>query len=263
MILPEQGDWSVGIDANPFLTYAGNFFGKTTTNNAPTWGFLTSVQTITGKYFAEAQTAYRGSLRIGMNSNTQRAMVTDRAATGQTVFPNPMAMKENTWKHSTTAFGLSGGLEMRKGKTRLQGYYGGELGIYISNSKDVFTYGNALAPTATPAVVVDPNDAFAGASNIDAAAPIQGIVGDARITERKNGSTFSFGIRGFIGAEYFILPKISIGGEFGWGIGLSSTGKTSTTYESIGFNGTNNNAGSTTIEGSKQEIGRASCRERV
>lgn len=251
MILPEAGDWSLGIDANPFLNYAGNFFGKTTNNTAPTWNWLNTAQTITGKYFADVTTAYRGQLRIGMNSNTTRNMVTDRSAITTTLFPNGMPMKENSWKHSENAFGLSGGLEMRRGKTRLQGYYGGEVGIYLSSSKDVFEYGNALAPTATPAVVVDAADAFTGANNIDAAAPIQGILGDARVTERKNGSVFSFGIRGFIGAEYFILPKISIGGEFGWGIGMASQGKTETTYQSVGFNGTAAAPGTTTVEGAK------------
>ncbi len=256
MILPEAGDWSLGIDANPFLNYAGNFFGKTTNNVAPTWNFLTSVQTITGKYFADVTTAYRGQLRIGMNSSTARNMTSDRAAQNTTVFPQPYPMKENTWKNSNTAFGLSGGLEMRRGKTRLQGYYGGELGFYLSNSKDVFTYGNALSTSTTAPVSVSAADAFTGSNNIESnpGQYIQGVAAgqDARILERKNGSTFSFGIRGFIGAEYFILPKISIGGEFGWGIGLSSVGKTETTYETIGFNGTNNNPGTATVEGAKQ-----------
>lgn len=252
VILPEAGDWSIGIDATPFLNYAGNFFGKTTANNAPTWNFLTNNQTITGKYFTDASTAYRGSLRIGMNSVTQRSMVADRSVATATSFPSADPMKENEWKNSTSAIGLSGGIEKRKGKTRLQGYYGGEVGIYFSNSKDKFTYGNALAPTATPAIVVDADDQFTGAGNIDAAAPIQGMIGSARVTERKNGSTFSFGVRGFIGAEFFILPKMSLGGEFGWGLGLANTGKTSTTYESVGFNGTSSAAGTTTIEGSKQ-----------
>jgi hypothetical protein len=28
------------------------------------------------------------------------------------------------------------------------------------------------------------------------------------------------GLRGFAGVEYFVLPKISIGAEFGWGLGF-------------------------------------------
>lgn len=258
-ILPEAGDWGLAIDATPFLDYAGNFFGKQNANNAPTWNFFTNAQTITGRYFSDAQTVYRGSVRIGFGSNTNRAMVSDRAAASSTTisFPTAVAMKENEWKRSTTTIGLAGGIEMRKGKTRLQGYYGGEVGIYFSSSKDKFTYGNALnAPNAgvtNPVTVDATDDAFGGASNINTAAPIQGIIGDARATERKNGATFSFGLRGFIGAEYFVLPKMSIGGEFGWGLGLTSVGKTSTTWESIGQSSgaTSQSIGTTTIEGSK------------
>ena len=34
--LPEAGDWSIGIDANPLLNYMGNLFsGNTSINNAP------------------------------------------------------------------------------------------------------------------------------------------------------------------------------------------------------------------------------------
>src|SRR5688500_10229821 len=70
-ILPEAEDWSIGIDATPFLEYMGNFFGKTSPNAAPTFNFLNSNQTITGKYFTEATMAYRASLRIGFGSVTQ------------------------------------------------------------------------------------------------------------------------------------------------------------------------------------------------
>lgn len=254
-ILPEAGDWSIGIEATPFLDYAGNFFGKTVKNNAPTWNFLNGNNVIVGKYFVEANKAYRAGIRIGFGSNTERAMVADRAAASNTTvtFPSANAMKENEWKHSNTAFGLTGGIEMRKGKTRLQGFYGGELGIFFGSSKDKFTYGNALVATGTNPVLVSNADAFAGANNVNAAPPIQGVAGSARATERKNGSTFTFGVRGFVGAEYFVLPKISVGAEFGWGIGLTSRGKTSTTWESIGASSgaTANTVGTTTIEGSK------------
>ncbi|MBL7934111.1 MAG: hypothetical protein JNL60_19560, partial [Bacteroidia bacterium] len=35
-------------------------------------------------------------------------------------------------------------------------------------------------------------------------------------------------------AEYFVLPKLSLGGEFGWGLGVSFAGRSETVYESIG-----------------------------
>lgn len=256
-ILPEAGDWGLSIEATPFLEYAGNFFGKTTPNAAPKFNFFTNNQTITGKYFVDAQTAYRGSLRIGINSKTERSMVTDRLAaqTNTTVsFPTADAMVENTWKRSNTVIGLAGGIEKRKGKTRLQGFYGGEAGLYMAMQKDKFTYGNALNTATANPVNVSNDDAFTSVTNVSAGNPgIQGLSGNARATEIKAGTVFSFGVRGFIGAEYFILPKMSIGGEFGWGLGISTQGKTTTTWEGVGASSgaTSNSIGTTPIEGAK------------
>ncbi len=266
-ILPEAGDWGIAVDATPFLNYAGNFFGKTANNTAPTWDFLTSVQTITGRYFKDAKNVYRGSVRIGFGSNSVREMAANRMLTANSAtangFPTAVTQVENTWKRSNTDIGLAAGIEMRKGKTRLQGYYGGEAGIYASMQKDKYTYGNTLAVNLTPTgpaqntnVDVTAADQVGGSGNVVSAVGIfQGAgVGDqARMTERKFGTVFSFGVRGFIGAEYFVLPKMSLGGEFGWGVGLSSTGKSKTTYEATGNNGgsTTDAIGTTEIEGSK------------
>ncbi|MCE3259049.1 MAG: hypothetical protein K0S12_690 [Bacteroidetes bacterium] len=256
-MLPEAGDWGVAIDATPFLTYAGHFFGKTSNPATPSWNFFTNSQTITGKYFQDASTAYRGSLRIGLQSASTRSMVTDRAqATNTTVtFPTADPMVENVWKRSNTTIGLAAGIEKRKGKTRLQGFYGGEAGIYMAMQKDKYTYGNALTPTSGTVIGVGVTSADDfGTGNYNSAAPIQGINGDARATEVKAGTVFSFGVRGFIGAEYFILPKMSLGGEFGWGLGISSTGKSRTTWESRGTSnapGSTQTTGTTEIEGAK------------
>lgn len=252
-ILPEAEDWSIGVDASPFLDYMGNFFGKSANNSAPTFNFLNSNQTITGKYFVEAQMAYRASLRIGLGNQTERTTVTDRTfvPASPNSYPSADPTKENSWKRSSTNIGLAVGMEKRKGKTRLQGIYGAELGLGFSSTKDKFEYGNKLDPTnATLPVVVTNEDSFGGASNItNSVTGLPGLIGDARITERKNGATFSFGARAFIGVEYFVLPKISIGGEFGWGIGFSTGGKTTTTYESVGNTGAGvDQVGSTSIE---------------
>jgi hypothetical protein len=237
-ILPEEGDWSIGIHANPFLNYFGNFFGGA--NTAPSFNFSNFNQTITGKYFVTPQTAYRASLRIGVQNETRKSQVDDRSFVPQATnnFPNLDPMKENTWKRSGSNIGLAVGIEKRKGKTRLQGYYGGEVGIGFSSSKDRFTYGNALTPApATTVVDVTLEDEFTDASNVDIM-NFPGAFGNlSRITERNNGARFSFGVRGFIGVEYFLLPKISLGGEFGWGLGFVTGGKTTTVYETIGNNG--------------------------
>jgi hypothetical protein len=57
----------------------------------------------------------------------------------------------------------------------------------------------------------------------------------SRVTQVKGGTSFQFGVRGFIGVEYFVLPKISLGGEFGWGIGMQTwSGGQTTTETSYG-----------------------------
>src|SRR5687768_4712005 len=78
-ILPEAEDWRSGVDAHPFLEYAGNFFGKSATNEARSFNFMNREQAIVGRYFIEAQKAYRGGLRIGFGSQTSRKIVDDRA----------------------------------------------------------------------------------------------------------------------------------------------------------------------------------------
>jgi hypothetical protein len=263
-ILPEAGDWGLGIDANPFLEYAGNFFGKTTTNPAPTFNFLGPFQTITGRYFKDATTVYRGSLRIGFSNVTERNNVANLSNTSTApTYPNLPAEVENVWKHSQNVIGLSAGLEMRRGKTRLQGYYGGEFGIMFASSRDKFEYGNALAVSGSSITVdVDAADAFSVNANGDVAnnyiagpGNIGGFnVNGVRITDRKNGATFGVGLRGFIGVEYFMFPKISLGGEFGWGFMLVSQGKVTEVGQSIGIDAItpgNPVIGETTLEGAK------------
>ncbi|MDX1651696.1 MAG: hypothetical protein R3277_04335, partial [Brumimicrobium sp.] len=162
---PEAEDWSIGIDATPFLNYFGNFIGGNGLNTAPSWNFLTTNQTITGKYFTAADMAYRGSLRLGFSSMSEVNLVDDRVVVDD--FPNAPTTVENEMKTSMSNIGLSGGLEWRKGMGRLQGYYGGELGISLSSMKTTYTYGNALTvSTATNPVGVSGDDAFGGGSNI-------------------------------------------------------------------------------------------------
>ncbi len=262
-ILPEAEDWSVGIDATPFLNYAGNFFGKTAPNVAPSWNFLTGNNTITVKKFKDAQNAMRASFRLGYTSDATKNMVNDRSVpsptlSGSTGYPNQIAQKENKWAAKNTNIAISVGMEKRKGKTRLQGYYGADVGIMISSSRDKFTYGNNLSAnnttTSTPNVVVTAADGFAGyggGANVGSPA-IQGMIGSGRITDKKNGMTFGIGVRAFIGAEYFFMAKMSLGAEFGWGLGYSMTGASKTTWETIGSAASPYVAGSDAI--SKTEI---------
>ena len=223
---PVSGDWAIGIDATPFLNYVGNLIGGVDANTAPAWNFLTTNQTITGKYFTADDMAYRGSLRIGFGAFTERAMIGDDAVTTAPVYPALPSNLEDSHKMGTTNFGLSGGIEWRKGKGRLVGFYGAELGFMMSSSKDTYTYGNAIVAANGMASTTD------FGANVTGLTDASGAGNPARINEVKSGSTIGFGLRGFIGAEYFVLPKMSLGGEFGWGLGMLNTGASTTTMES-------------------------------
>jgi hypothetical protein len=220
---PVSGDWALGIDATPFLNYMGNLIGGNDGNVAPTWTFLTTNQQITGKYFASDDMAYRGSLRIGFSSASGSEMITETGSAAPT-YPALGTEVEDTYKNGGMDIGLSGGLEWRKGSGRLVGFYGAELGVAFSSSSSTYTYGNAI--------VAADNNVNAITSDHGSNMTNDSYGFDARVISDKSGMTTAFGLRGFIGAEYFILPKMSIGGEFGWGLGLMSMGAGSKEIES-------------------------------
>jgi len=240
--LPEAGDWSIGIDATPVLNYVGNFIGGNGLNVAPTWNFLNGNQTIIGKMYSTETMAYRGIVRIGMTSMSQTAQIADATQTTPPTYPTLPSMKEDKFKSASHFIGLGAGMEMRRGKTRLQGFYGADFMFWLSGSSQKYTYGNALSTGSTPVGV-------GSTTNFGTNITTDTYGNQARVTEWKSGSTFGIGVRGFIGCEYFIVPKISIGAEFGWGVGFTSTGASTTDIESIG--GAPASVGTQTLTGSK------------
>jgi len=208
VVTPEANDWAIGFNAAPFLSYAGNIFNGNTNNNLNT-AFVDANQAIYGKYFLSNSTAIRGSLRI-MSYSGSNNILTDT----NTVTSNPSYVTD-VMKSTGANFVLSGGYEMRRGKNRLQGYYGGELMFQFGGTTPnvAYTYGASLDST---------NIAMGGAVN-------------NRVLSAKAGSTLGFGLRGFIGAEFFFLPKMSIAAEYGWGFMYSMTSAGETVTENYGY----------------------------
>ena len=274
--LPEAKDWSISVDATPFLNYMGNFFGKggpasgAGSNVAPTWNNYSLNQSITGKYFKDANTAYRATVRIGCDNTKTRKAVSDFVppATAPTeALSSTSAQKYDQKKMSTRNVVLGVGMEMRRGKTRLQGVYGADVLVWGGNTKESYKYGNALTQVnddpATP-TFNENLDAVAGGNaytvDFGAAGPpvipsnveTENVAGsgdalsaygysnvkDARVLKRKTNGNIGVGVRAFIGVEYFIVPKISIGGEFGWGIGFQVMTKDKATWDAEGKNTT-------------------------
>ena len=159
-ILPEAGDYSIGVNAVPVLNYFGNLMNSS--GNTFAVGYQ-QAGVITGSYMKTANSAYRGKLAISLVNSTVDSTKT---------------------QSSGVTLGL--GKMTYRGKGRLQGYYGYEAGLGFSNGK----------------------------------VTVSGV-------ETKAPNTFGLNARGFVGTQYFFAPKMSIGAEYGWGLGFSKSGDNS------------------------------------
>lgn len=218
-ILPEAGDYSLGFNAIPLVDLALNF-SKIMDNTGQTAQHLGYVngfnQVIVGKYFMTETMAIRGKVGI----NTARTSATTYFDDPKDVFTTPA--DPTKWGEikdvhvtSTTDIILCGGVEYRRGHNRLQGFYGGEalLGFKMISAKN--TWGVEMNQEAITN----------GYTNGD------GSVLSGRVLSTSAGTAITFGVRGFAGVEYFFAPKMSIAGEFGWGLGLKTTPRGKTVNE--------------------------------
>jgi hypothetical protein len=142
--------------------------------------------TITGKMFKDDKTAYRAMVALDFGSSSSGTITNPLG-------PAPGSGVEE--KRSNSGITLGAGLEKRRGSTRLQGYYGGMASLsYNGGTSYEYSYASPASPTGN-------------------------------VKSIKGGSTFGLGVNGFLGAEYFFLPKMSIGAEYWWGLNFSSTGE--------------------------------------
>lgn len=199
-ILPESGDYALGVNAVPFFEYVGNTFNGNAFN---TVGFnFVNNQAIMGKYFLDDATAIRGMVRIGYLNQMDREFVVKSADV-----PDPDDLVEDLQKDANTTITIGVGLEKRRGKGRVQGFYGGQLGLLYNTTSEKYDYGNPItADYPSP----DWTNAWGNTGN-----------NGGRITERNNVVAIGAQLRGFVGVEYFFAPKVSVGGEFGWGVGYT------------------------------------------
>jgi hypothetical protein len=227
-LLPVAGDWGLGANAVPFLNYLGNSFNGSNSNfgisfngsnsNDMNFGFLNADQTIFGKYFLTDGKAIRGAARIGYSSINLYNPVPSMQASASPIFV------EDRRQVNTSNYMLSGGLEFRRGHGRVQGYYGAEAFVGFASTNVTYEYGNAL--TASNPSVFFTDDWSEG-----------GVIQDSeRTVEERSGMSTMFGVRGFVGVEYFFAPRISLAGEFGWGPAFMLQGEGTTLQERIDNN---------------------------
>ncbi len=212
VILPQAGDYAIGVSASPFINLFGNLVKINSAapfNNPLSWNFVNGANNaIYGKYFLSDNTAIRAAVRLGMGTVSSRNYVSDNTDNTGT------KTVEDKWTHKQTNVVLSAGLEKRRGYGRLQAFYGAGPVIGFEGSTDTYEYGNDFSSTVTT-----PTSTTDWTTN-----PYTVTNTNARTLSEKAGKTISFGMRGFVGVEYFILPKVSLGGEFGYKLGMKMQG---------------------------------------
>jgi hypothetical protein len=198
--LPEAGDFALGVDASPFLKYLGNLFNQEGTNEAPTFG---NEIAIFGKYFIEDNRAIRARLSMEFSNTKYKQTVQDDyelLAHPTNVYATGIDTKSDLKSDILLALGY----EFRRGKGRLQGFYGADLLLGYKGFKTEYDYANPLTAANQAPSSYDFEAQTPGRRNV-------------RILENKQAAGFVLGVDAFVGVEYFVTPLISVGGEVNLG----------------------------------------------
>lgn len=209
LVLPQKGDFAVGISANPIFSYVGNMLSSSG-NNQLNVSPINSYQ-LNGKYFLSSKNAIRMKLGIHQTSKLYENNLIDDLDNNKQV--------TDKLDYSYTNFSISVGFERRGGSGRLQVAYGTELNLYKYKYDNKYTYGNSISSSnQNPASTYD----FETASI--------GYMSNRRL-EFKRDNGIQIGIRAFTSLEYFIFAKISIGGEIGLEYNRNFNGQNKSTTE--------------------------------
>lgn len=242
VILPQKHDIGIGFNMIPVI----DLFFSAFDFNSPYPGADSLVQytansnnQIVGKFFLDDKTAIR--VRFGFNTlsgqiinkvQDAKAMYDASFGTADDIAAASLLKVNDIAQFRKSNVLITVGYEKRRGYRRLQGVYGAEVGFGRISSGETFVYGNAFSDLYPVEYTTD---------FITLATAIQTPTTATRVErtlESKNETGYRYGVRGFIGIEYFIFTKISIGVEYGWGFAITTQRSTSLTQE-VYFNGQN------------------------
>lgn len=219
-VLPQAGDWAIGLGASSAVAYFGNLFSDDNNYSGDNpFGFANTnlpTQVIFGKYMVSGELAYRGFARLSYNRvSTKSKVIAD-------LNDDPDAYVTDKRVNTSSGITLGLGLEKRRGSKRLVGVYGAQAFVnFNQNQTSKMEYGNAFS-------LENPNPTRSSlAINTAAIDPTFGN----RIVKSSFGSDFGIGAQAFIGAEYYFAPKMSIGGEFYWGLTYTKNPSSCETWE--------------------------------
>lgn len=225
-ILPEGGDYALSINAVPLINLiSGTVLGSGNQG----FGFVNNgVQEIRGKRFLDPTTALRGGINVTYSSMSYTNAFDDPADPPNTDNTQQDQLKD-VYTRSNSYFTLSGGLEKRRGAGRVQGIYGAMATFTFGGSSgysDTYNYAVGLGGTTGNDNAGD--GTYETDWNAEGAVTYENLNDDVasdeyRIVERTSSGGIGIGVLGFVGVEYFFAPKMSLGGEFHFGLTLAGT----------------------------------------
>jgi hypothetical protein len=143
-----------------------------------------------GRYFLQDDLALRIKLNVGSSSTSQDFTNSDTSS----------AVTTGTWETSSSSFTIGAGIEKHfAGTERLSPYIGAEI-MFTSGSSD--ETGSNAGPD------------FSGNPGFD----------EGRVYSRDNGSSSTFGVGIFGGADYYFINNVYLGVEVGWAFSSTSNG---------------------------------------
>lgn len=206
MTLPKAGDIGVGFDASPFLNYVGNMFNGTTNNR-----LNLNDNTLYFRYFLTGNSAIRASINLSTYIDILKEYVPDDAA----IFLDPNSNKQlvdrriDNW-HS---YEMKVGYQLYHNHKNFRGFYGADLGYHFEKYSRVYEYGNQMTEiNSSPTTYWHGNTAV-------------------RPLEQKAGIQNSISLGAFIGGEYYFMPRVCVGAEFGLAYGMTFEGQGYETQE--------------------------------
>lgn len=214
---PKTGDYAISINAIPMTQYIGQFFNAAGANNYAEFGGqayignnvntvefqkINPLMSISGKYFLDKETAVRVNLGLIYQRTFTKTYSDDDAAHKVDPFSKDKVIDTKLVKN--TGMSLMAGIEKRAGKERLQGVYGAGLLFAVNNRVDKYTYGNAITD-----INQHPSESNGGSLP----APLDGFSYNRALKNYNFAPSLHAGIVTFVGVEYFIIPKMSVGGE--------------------------------------------------
>lgn len=232
-ILPRKGDIALGFNTVPMIDFLLNSLnhvslfggaGGTSSGTASSAVQYTSNSNnqIVGKYFLDPKTAVR--VRFGYNTLSgsitnpvQDAIAMDAASQGtpQDIAAASLIKVDDKLNFHKSNVVVAIGYEKRRGYHRLIGFYGGEFGVGRTNANQQVSYGNIFTDVYESDYTTNFNTLATATLDPSTTSRV------SRNLDTKYGGTWRFGARGFIGVEYFVFPKISVGAEFGWGFSVT------------------------------------------